>query len=88
MTNLVEKDEMTKLRTASESRETSLTAADDVQMMSIAYAINSAANTGATRVTYVEEITEANLEILKTKGYSITYNNNLRPKGQTIISWS
>ena len=52
----VNKDEMTELRTAAESLETALTSEDTVQLKSVAYAINTAANSGATRCIFQEPL--------------------------------
>lgn len=85
--SLVDKDEMTTLRSASESYETSQTATDEVQMKAIAYAINMAANTGETRVEFQEFISETNWARLEDKGYSVKYIPGEAKEKNTIISW-
>lgn len=85
--SLVEKDDMTTLRSASDSYATAQTAKDDVQMKAIAYAINAAANTGETRVEFQEFISEKNWQALEDKGYIIRYIRSEARLKNTVISW-
>ena len=85
--SFVEKDHMTDLRTAAESLETSLTSEDTIQIKSVAYAINTAANTGSTRVVFQEPLRNAVKEELISKGYTITRITAANLVGQSLISW-
>ena len=85
--NLVDKDDMTKLRTASESRATAETAEDDVQLKAVAFAINSAANTGQLRVVFQEPLRENVVSQLKGSGYTIQYISAAKENQQSLISW-
>ena len=85
--SLVEKDHMTDLYTASQSRQTAATAEDDVQLKAVAYAINSAANTGQLRVIFQEPLRENVKEQLTGSGYNLQYISAAREEQQTLISW-
>lgn len=84
---LVDKDEMTTLRTAAESRDTAESAAKDIQLKSVAFAINSAANTGETRTVFQGELlTEVKAE-LESKGYTVSPYNSVEITRSSVISW-
>ena len=82
---LVEKDEMTTLRTASDSKATAANSLDDIQTKAVAYAINSAANCGEYTTIFQEVIRPNVKSELLEKGYVLTPAPELN-KG-TIISW-
>ena len=85
---LVEKDEMTTLRTAAQSRETAEGAEKDIQLKAVAYAINQAANTGETRVVFQNVLLDEVEAELLSHGYAISYNfNETYPQKQPVISW-
>lgn len=87
--SLVEKDDMTTLRSASDSRATADTAERDIQLKAIAYAINSAANTGEKRVIFQEKLVDGVKEELESKGYILRFvnNNAYHLQNQLLISW-
>ena len=85
--SLVERDDMTKLRTAAESRETAASAEDEVQIKAVAHLINQAANTGLERVAYQGELREAVREELISKGYYLRNIGGAYPERQVLIIW-
>lgn len=82
---LVDKDEMTSLRTAAESKATAATSLDDIQKKAVAYAINNAANCGQYEVIFQEVLRESTIQSLEEKGYQLSSVPALN-KG-TTISW-
>ena len=84
----IDKDQMIELHTAAEALETSLTAEDTIQLRSVAYAINTAANTGATRCMFQEPLRDNTKKELASNGYHVTYVKAAKPEGQALISWS
>lgn len=85
--SLVDTDKLTELRTAAQSKETATTALDDVQIKEIAYAINTAANTGELRVEFVHRLREATKAQLLAKGYKITETGTAVQGDIVVISW-
>lgn len=84
----VGKDDMTTLRTASESLSTAESAEKDIQLKAVAFAINQAANTGEKRVVFQNELLKEVEDELKSKGYTVTYNfSETKPMRQPVISW-
>lgn len=86
--SLVEKDKMTELRTAAQSYETSISSEDEVQLKAVAYAINSAANTGQLNTVFQGAIRPAVLEELESKGYNIRDIGTAQQDKQMLISWN
>ena len=84
---LVEKDEMTTLRPASESKSTAETALDDIQLQAVAYAINSAANTGELRVIFQETLSDKVKDELESNGYELKDAGIASKERGTVISW-
>lgn len=70
---LVDKDDMIKLRTAAESRETAQTAEHDIQIKAVAYAINNAANCGQNSIIFQELLRKDVASELNSKGYHLEY---------------
>ena len=85
--NLVDKDHMTELFPAAQSRQTASTAEDDVQLKAVAFAINSAANTGQLRVIFQETLRPNVVDQLEGSGYTIKYLSAAREDQQALISW-
>lgn len=85
--NLVDKDHMTELYTAAQSRQTAATAEDDIQLKAVAFAINSAANTGQLRVIFQEPLRPSVVEQLEGSGYTIQYISAAKQDQQALISW-
>lgn len=84
---LVDKDHMTELRPASDAKSTAETAADDVQLMALAHAINSASNCGEYRTVFQENISAENKKELESKGYVLKAAGIADSERGTIISW-
>ena len=84
---LVNKDEMTVLRSASEAKQTAKEAEKDRQLMSVAYAINEASNTGLMRVVFQGELIDEVKEELQSKGYHILNYGAAHPEKRSVISW-
>lgn len=85
--SIVARDQMTELRTADESYQTSLVAEDEIQLKAVAYEINTAANSGATRTVYQGKLRPAVLDQITASGYKVTYLKSATPEGQVLISW-
>lgn len=86
--NLVDKDNMDKLQPASSSKQTAQTAEDDIQLKAVAYAINSAANTGQYRTIFLEEIRPNVKSELESNGYKLSFvQGTAKTDSQTVISW-
>lgn len=86
--SLVNKDEMTALRPASEARSTAQTAEDEIQLMAVAFAINQASNTGEYRVEFQEQLRDAVKSELESNGYKIIFLGDVYNKERhAIISW-
>lgn len=84
---LVEKDDMTTLRPASDSRSTAQTAEKDIQIKAIAFAINSAANTGEMRAIYQGTLLEEVIAEVKGKGYTVEDCGIATLDRKYVISW-
>ena len=84
---LVDKDHMTELRPASDSRATAQDAEKDIQLMAVAYAINNAANTGETRTIFQGVLLDDVRTQLESKGYTVTNFGPAHPENRIIISW-
>ena len=84
---LVEHDKMTTLYDASQSAATAATALDDIQLKAVAFAINSAANSGETSTTFSEDLRQATLDALKAKNYTIQNIGKADPSKLKLISW-
>lgn len=85
---LVDKNDMTTLYPASSSKSTAESAEDDIQLKAVAYAINSAANTGQMKVTFQEHLREAVKIQLKSKGYEVKPSGIAVKDSSYIISWN
>lgn len=84
---LVEKDEMTTLRSASDSKTTAQSALDDIQLKAVAYAINSAANCGELRVVFQEVLRQTVKDALISNGYTVEAAGIADKERGTIINW-
>lgn len=87
--SLVSKDEMTTLRSAADSRATAQSAEKDIQLQAIAYAINTAANTGLLETLYQTQLIDGVKEELESKGYTVRFvnNNSIQREHHALISW-
>ena len=82
---LVEKDDMTTLRSAADSRATAETAEHDIQVKAVAYAINNAANCGQDRIIFQEILRPDVASDLVSNGYVLT--RVPETERGTLISW-
>jgi len=81
-------EDMTTLVAASMSKSCADTAVAELEEISVAYAINSAANCGEHTVTYAKPISATLRTKLEGFGYVITPPAPLaRPGDVSIISW-
>lgn len=85
--SLVDKDHMTELRPASDALATAQTAEDEIQLKAVAFAINSASNTGQTRILFQDPLRDATKSTLESNGYEIKEYEGARPEGRVVISW-
>lgn len=87
--SLVPKDEMTTLRSASDSRSTAQTAEKDIQIQAVAHLINQAANTGLYEVIFQTKFVDGVKEELESKGYIVRFvsNNAYDMHYKALISW-
>ena len=83
---LVDKDHMTELRSAADARLTAETAEVDIQLQAVAYAINSASNTGQLRATFQGVLLDEVKSALEENGYT-TQSYGVNPNNLTVISW-
>lgn len=86
MMNLVERTDMDKLISAYAAATTAITAEDDVQLKAVAYAINSAANTGQFRTLFQEKLRPNVKDELESNGYKLTPVGDVHAR-KVIISW-
>ena len=86
--SLIPQDELTTLKAASAVKTVAESAALDQERMSVAHAINSAANTGETRTIINRRLSDAMKSELKTQGYTLTYNvAKANVVDEVCISW-
>lgn len=87
--SLVKRDQMTVLRSASESAATAAAAEHDIQLQSVAFLINEAANTGLYRAVYQQEMMAEVKATLESKGYAVKFINNTtyQPHHHALITW-
>ena len=83
----VDKDHMTELRSASDSLATAQSAEKDIQLKAVAFAINSAANTGETRTVFQGVMLEEIKQELESNGYVVQNYNSVDPNKSSMISW-
>lgn len=87
--SLVKHDEMTILRPASASASTAETAEDDIQLASVAYLINQAANTGSYEAVFQDTLRPNVKAQLESNGYTIKFinNNAYNMEHHSLIIW-
>ena len=64
-----------ELMTAEEAKAVADAAPFNLEQQSVAHAINNAANTGAHSITWSRELSDAMVELLKEKGYTVIQNS-------------
>ena len=85
--SLVDKDQMTILRSAADSKATAESAEKDIQIKAVAYAINEAANTGLTRVIFQGVLLPETKQELESQGYTLQNVGAAHPENRTLIDW-
>ena len=83
---LIEIGKLNELVSASSAKSTSDSAVDDINLQQVAYAINSAANTGQTEVVVMTPLTDNTLTQLEANGYTVVYKKS-GAELTTVISW-
>ena len=83
----VDKDHMTELRSASDSKATATDAVKDTQLEAVAYLINSAANTGEMSAMFQGDLLDEVKSELETEGYTLTCADVANTNRLTKISW-
>ena len=84
----IPQDELTELKSATAVKGVSATAIAELEEMSVAHLINTAANTGEYQAVYNRPISEALRTKLKGQGYTLSEPAPIaRPGDETIISW-
>ena len=83
----VDKDHMTTLRPASDSKATAATALQEIQMDAVAYAINNAANCGQLSIIYQEPLLKETEDELIAKGYTLRVDGVSATERSTLIIW-
>lgn len=78
----------TTLHSASECLQlaTSLSYVYQIEEETLAYLINSAANTGEKKMIYQSILSDKGLKTLKSNGYEVTYP--YKGRVQSLISWA
>ena len=82
---LIDKEHLSELKTAAEVKEVASGAAFEIEMRTIASAINTAANTGQQSCTYTNVISKEARAKLLANGYRITKVNGFN--AALTISW-
>lgn len=74
MASLIKSEDMIVLKSASEVKTVADEAMKIHEEQSVAYAINSAANSGQHSIIYAHNLSDAIKEVLRGQGYSVTKN--------------
>lgn len=86
--SLIPQDEMFELKAATAVMTVASGAELEQEQKAVAYAINSAANTGATSVVINHPLSPQLITILKQNGYTIKHTfSRVDPKDEPVISW-
>lgn len=85
--SLIPQEELTTLKAASAVKTISENAEADQQIMTIAYQINTAANTGATSILFMNALLPATKAALTSKKYTIKPIGSNVPCDHFEISW-
>lgn len=88
---MISKENMTTLISSQEAREVSDIAISELEEMSVAYAINSAANTGETKCEWNHYMSKDLRDKLNTLGYKISLKlapDNVPIPNFYIIEWN
>ena len=71
---LIPMDELNQLKSASAVKAVADTALQDLEEMSVAATINTAANTGCHTALWEHPLSDATIQALEAQGYSILQN--------------
>lgn len=86
--SLIPQEDLKTLQSASAVKAVAETAKYEQDIQAVAFAINSAANTGETSVTITMKLSKEVRDELEQDGYTLTnFKYNANPEDQTIISW-
>ena len=84
----IPQDELTQLKSAATVKAVSASAVAELEEMSVAHLINTAANTGEYRAVYSKPISSALRTKLAGQGYTLSDPAPIaRPGDETVISW-
>ena len=84
----IPQDELTQLKSAAAVKAVSASAIAELEEMSVAHLINTAANTGEYRAVYSKPISNALRTKLEGQGYTLSEPAPIaKPGDETIISW-
>ena len=83
---LIQRDSLNILLPAAEAQSVASTAIDELNLQQVAYAINSAANTGELRTVIMSSMTDNTISELEAKGYKIEHKISGAEK-TTVVSW-
>lgn len=84
---LIPTSDLTTLQSASAVKTVAQSAQEDTQEMAVAYAINTAANTGEMETVFQGVLFESIKTKLETEGYTLTNYGAANPDFRTVISW-
>ena len=85
----IPQDELTTLKAASAVKTVAEGAVAELEEMSVAHLINSAANCGQYEAVYSKPISAALRTKLEGQGYTLTEPKPIaKPGDETIISWN
>lgn len=83
---LIERDKLNVLISAQEAKTIAEGALDDINLQQVAYAINTAANTGETEAIILTRMTAKTKEELEAKGYRVQIKvTGAEPT--VVVSW-
>lgn len=85
---LIPLDSLTQLQSATEVKNVAENASEIHETQEVAYAINTAANTGATSVIFNKAISDNVQSTLESKGYVLTQREMANRHASYIISWA
>lgn len=83
---LIEQGKLDKLLPASEAKAVAESAIDATNLAQVAYAINTAANTGETEAVIMSLMTPNTISELESNGYKIMYKKTAA-QSTVVVSW-
>ena len=82
---LIPQNELNQLITASAAKDVADTAEQTIQEQSVAYLINTAANTGLHECQFNGILTEETISVLEGKGYTVTPKGDIAVEGTQFV---